>query len=80
MCMICFIHRISTPIPIATVAKTTLIFELTHISKNLVEYYCKCYILIGYATRYLFASRFFRRFSHINAQNVWKCCFLISFY
>ena len=28
----------------------------TVISKNLVEFYCKCCILIGYATRYLLAN------------------------
>ena len=27
------------------------------ISRNLVEYYCKCWILIAYATRYLFVDR-----------------------
>ena len=26
-------------------------------SRNLVEHYCKCCILIGYATRYLFVDR-----------------------
>ena len=30
---------------------------LITISRNLVEYYCKCCMLIGYATRYLFVDR-----------------------
>ena len=30
--------------------------KLTSISKNVLVYYCKCCILIGYATRYLFVN------------------------
>ena len=31
--------------------------NVMRISRNLVEYYCKCCILIGYATRYLFVVK-----------------------
>ena len=31
--------------------------QIKDISRNLVEYYCKCCILIDYATRYLFVDR-----------------------
>ena len=35
---------------------TLLYNEKYHCSKNILVYYCKCYNLIGYSTRYLFVN------------------------
>ena len=42
---------------VTRVKDTSLCIRSIVISKNLVEFYFKCCILIGYATRYLFVDR-----------------------